>query len=446
VARLFGTDGVRGLANRELTADLALGLGAAAVRVLAASGNSSRRPLAVVGRDPRASGEFLEAALVAGLASAGADVVIVGVEPTPAVAFLTAHLGADLGVMISASHNAMPDNGIKFFARGGHKLADDLEDQIEAVLSQTWERPVGASVGRVRAESGASATYLEHLLSTVSTSLSGIRVVVDCANGAASGVAPEALRRAGADVIAIHASPDGLNINDGCGSTHMGDLIAAVREHNAVVGIAHDGDADRCLAVDANGDVVDGDQILAILSLSMRDRGVLASDTVVATVMSNLGFHIAMREAGIAVEQTGVGDRYVLEAMRAGSFSLGGEQSGHVIMSDHATTGDGVLTALHLLERMAVTGSSLADLAGVMTRLPQVLINVSGVDKSKMTSSLELAEAIALAEAELGSLGRVLLRPSGTEPLVRVMVEAVSADQARQVAERLVDQVRAALR
>ena len=446
MARLFGTDGVRGLANRELTADLALGLGAAAVRVLAASGNSSRRPLAVVGRDPRASGEFLEAALVAGLASAGADVVIVGVEPTPAVAFLTAHLGADLGVMISASHNAMPDNGIKFFARGGHKLADDLEDQIEAVLSQTWERPVGASVGRVRAESGASATYLEHLLSTVSTSLSGIRVVVDCANGAASGVAPEALRRAGADVIAIHASPDGLNINDGCGSTHMGDLIAAVREHNAVVGIAHDGDADRCLAVDANGDVVDGDQILAILSLSMRDRGVLASDTVVATVMSNLGFHIAMREAGIAVEQTGVGDRYVLEAMRAGSFSLGGEQSGHVIMSDHATTGDGVLTALHLLERMAVTGSSLADLAGVMTRLPQVLINVSGVDKSKMTSSLELAEAIALAEAELGSLGRVLLRPSGTEPLVRVMVEAVSADQARQVAERLVDQVRAALR
>jgi len=445
VARLFGTDGVRGLANRELTADLALGLGAAAVRVLAASGTSSERPLAVVGRDPRASGEFLEAALVAGLASAGADVAIVGVEPTPAVAFLTAHLGADLGVMISASHNAMPDNGIKFFARGGHKLADDLEDQIEAVLSQTWERPVGASVGRVRAESGASATYLEHLLSTVSTSLSGIRVVVDCANGAASGVAPEALRRAGADVIAIHASPDGLNINDGCGSTHMGDLIAAVREHNADIGIAHDGDADRCLAVDANGDVVDGDQILAILSLSMRDRGVLAGDTVVATVMSNLGFHIAMREAGIAVEQTGVGDRYVLEAMRAGSFSLGGEQSGHVIMSDHATTGDGVLTALHLLERMAATGSSLEGLAGVMTRLPQVLINVSGVDKSKMTSSLELAEAIVLAEAELGSLGRVLLRPSGTEPLVRVMVEAVSADQAQRVAERLVNQVRAHL-
>ena len=445
MARLFGTDGVRGLANRELTADLAMGLGSAAVRVLTASGNRSGRPLAVVGRDPRASGEFLEAALVAGLASAGANVAIVGVEPTPAVAFLTAHLGADLGVMISASHNAMPDNGIKFFSRGGHKLADDLEDQIESVLAQTWDRPVGASVGRVRTESEASATYLEHLLSTVSTSLSGIRVVVDCANGAASRVAPEALRRAGADVIAIHASPDGLNINDGCGSTHMGDLIAAVREHQADVGIAHDGDADRCLAVDANGDVVDGDQILAILSLSMRERGVLASDTVVATVMSNLGFHIAMREAGITVEQAGVGDRYVLEAMRAGAFTLGGEQSGHVIMSDHATTGDGVLTALHLLERMAVTGSSLADLAGVMTRLPQVLINVSGVDKSKMTSSTELAEAVALAEAELGSSGRVLLRPSGTEPLVRVMVEAVSADQAQQVAERLVDQVRAHL-
>jgi phosphoglucosamine mutase len=445
VARLFGTDGVRGLANRELTADLAMGLGSAAVRVLTASGNRSGRPLAVVGRDPRASGEFLEAALVAGLASAGADVAIVGVEPTPAVAFLTAHLGADLGVMISASHNAMPDNGIKFFSRGGHKLADDLEDQIESVLGQTWDRPVGASVGRVRIESEASATYLEHLLSTVSASLSGIRVVVDCANGAASRVAPEALRRAGAEVIAIHASPDGLNINDGCGSTHMGDLIAAVRDNKADVGIAHDGDADRCLAVDANGNVVDGDQILAVLSLSMRERGVLARDTVVATVMSNLGFHIAMREAGITVEQAGVGDRYVLEAMRAGAFTLGGEQSGHVIMSDHATTGDGVLTALHLLERMAVTGSSLADLAGVMTRLPQVLINVSGVDKSKMTSSPELADAVALAEAELGSSGRVLLRPSGTEPLVRVMVEAVSADQAQQVAERLVDQVRAHL-
>ncbi len=445
MARLFGTDGVRGLANRELTADLAMGLGSAAVRVLTASGNRSGRPLAVVGRDPRASGEFLEAALVAGLASAGADVAIVGVEPTPAVAFLTAHLGADLGVMISASHNAMPDNGIKFFSRGGHKLADDLEDQIESVLAQTWDRPVGASVGRVRTESEASATYLEHLLSTVSTSLSGIRVVVDCANGAASRVAPEALRRAGAEVIAIHASPDGLNINDGCGSTHMSDLIAAVRENKADVGIAHDGDADRCLAVDAHGVVVDGDQILAILSLSMRERGVLASDTVVATVMSNLGFHIAMREAGVSVEQAGVGDRYVLEAMRAGSYSLGGEQSGHVIMSDHATTGDGVLTALHVLERMSVTGSSLEELAGVMTRLPQVLINVSGVDKSKMASSPELAEAVALAEAELGSSGRVLLRPSGTEPLVRVMVEAVSADQAQQVAERLAASVRALL-
>ena len=445
MARLFGTDGVRGLANRELTADLAMGLGSAAVRVLTASGSRSGRPLAVVGRDPRASGEFLEAALVAGLASAGADVAIVGVEPTPAVAFLTAHLGADLGVMISASHNAMPDNGIKFFSRGGHKLADDLEDQIESVLAQTWDRPVGASVGRVRTESEASATYLEHLLSTVSTSLSGIRVVVDCANGAASRVAPEALRRAGAEVIAIHASPDGLNINDGCGSTHMSDLIAAVRENKADVGIAHDGDADRCLAVDAHGVVVDGDQILAILSLSMRERGVLASDTVVATVMSNLGFHIAMREAGISVEQAGVGDRYVLEAMRAGSYSLGGEQSGHVIMSDHATTGDGVLTALHVLERMSVTGSSLEELAGVMTRLPQVLINVSGVDKSKMASSPELAEAVALAEAELGSSGRVLLRPSGTEPLVRVMVEAVSADQAQQVAERLAASVRALL-
>ena len=446
MGRLFGTDGVRGVANRDLTAELALDLSVAAAHVLAEVGAfTGHRPLAVVGRDPRASGEFLSAAVVAGLASAGVDVWDAGVLPTPAVAYLTDALGADLGVVLSASHNPMPDNGIKFFARGGHKLADDVEDAVERRMGEQWDRPTGAAVGRARAYERGRHDYVGHLLKTLPTPLDGLRVVVDCAHGAASAVAPEALRGAGAEVVAIGAEPDGLNINDGYGSTALEPLQAAVVEHNAHVGIAHDGDADRCLAVDATGAVVDGDQILAVLAVALREAGALRGDTVVATVMSNLGFKLAMAREGIRVVETPVGDRYVLEAMRRGGYSLGGEQSGHVVMLDHATTGDGLLTALHLLARVAATGRPLHELAAVMDRLPQVLVNVRGVDKTRVGSEPELLAAVATAEAELGESGRVLLRSSGTEPLVRVMVEAPTADQAQQVADRLAQVVRRCL-
>ena len=446
MARLFGTDGVRGLANRDVTAELALDLAVAAAHVLGDAGAfEGHRPKAVVGRDPRASGEFLEAAVVAGLASAGVDVIRVGVVPTPAVAFLTAHTHADLGVMLSASHNAMPDNGIKFFSKGGAKLDDAIEDAIEARLNEPWDRPVGAAVGRVIEGTDLVEHYIEHLVSTVPHRLDGLRVVVDCANGAASYVAPEAYRRAGADVTEIHTSPDGININDNCGSTHMSDLQRAVVADMADIGIAHDGDADRCLAVDADGNIVDGDQIMAILALAMRDHVTLRDNTVVATVMSNLGFKIAMRDAGVSLVETAVGDRYVLEAMREQHLALGGEQSGHVIMLDHASTGDGTLTALHLMARIAETGRSVADLASVMSKLPQVLVNVKNVDKQRVQTCAPLQAAVKAAEARLGDTGRVLLRPSGTEPLVRVMVEAVSTDLANEIAAELAAVVTAEL-
>ena len=446
MGRLFGTDGVRGLANRDLTAELALDLSVAAAHVLTDLGEfAGHRPRAIVGRDTRASGEFLEAAVVAGLASAGVDVLLVGVAPTPAIAYLVESTGADLGVMLSASHNPMPDNGIKFFARGGIKLADDLEDAIESRLEESWERPIGEEVGRVSDASYLLDSYIEHLLATTSQSLKGLRVVVDGANGAASFVAPEVYRRAGAEVIAIHCAPDGRNINKDCGSTHLESLQAAVLANKADIGVAHDGDADRFLAVDADGNIVDGDQIIAVLTLAMRDAGTLKSNTVVSTVMANLGFKIAMREANITLIETAVGDRYVLEAMRDGGYNLGGEQSGHVILSEFANTGDGTLTALQLLARMAETKKSLADLAAVMTRLPQVLINVKGVDKSRATLSDVLNAEVAAVAAELGDTGRVLLRPSGTEPVVRVMVEATSAELAQEIAERLAAIVKAEL-
>ena len=446
MGRLFGTDGVRGLANTELTAELTLDLSVAAAHVLGEAGVfSGHRPLAVVGRDTRISGEFLEAAVVAGLLSAGVDVKLLGVLPTPGVAFLTEALGADLGVVLSASHNPMPDNGIKFLARGGVKLDDAVEAAIEKRLREPWQRPTGAAVGRVSTHDAAIADYAAHLVSTVQTPLAGLKVVLDCAHGAASVAGPLALRDAGAEVVAISAEPDGLNINDGCGSTHLDVLQRAVVEHGADVGFALDGDADRCLAVDHEGNVVDGDQLLSVLALAMRDAGTLRADTVVATVMSNLGFVQAMRAEGVGVRQTKVGDRYVLEAMKAFGYTLGGEQSGHVIMSGHATTGDGILTALHVLARMADQRKSLADLAGVMTRLPQVLVNVPGVDKSRADEDAVLAAAVAEAEFELGDGGRVLLRPSGTEPLVRVMVEAGTAEHARVVADRLADVVRTQL-
>ncbi|GII90808.1 phosphoglucosamine mutase [Sinosporangium siamense] len=446
--RLFGTDGVRGVAGRDLTAELAMDLSVAAAHVLGDAGafdsatGRPGRPVAVVGRDPRASGEFLEAAVVAGLASSGVDVLRLGVLPTPAVAHLTAALGADLGVMLSASHNPAPDNGIKFFARGGLKLPDTVEDEIEQRLGEKWERPVGAAVGRVRDAYGEAERYVAHLITTLPGSLDGLNVVIDCAHGAAHMVAPEALLRAGATVEAIGARPDGLNINNGCGSTHLDKLRQVVVSRGADVGIAYDGDADRCLAVTHTGDVVDGDQILAILALAMHAKGTLAKDTVVATVMSNLGFRIALREAGLSMVETAVGDRYVLEAMKADGYNLGGEQSGHVVLLDHATTGDGLLTSLHLLAEVARSGRSLAELASVMTRLPQVLVNVRDVSKARAAESAELAEAVAAAEAELGDTGRVLIRPSGTEPMVRVMVEATSQEQAEQVAARLADVVR----
>jgi len=446
LGRLFGTDGVRGLANRDLTAEIALDLSVAAAHVLGDVGAfAGHRPVAVVGRDTRASGEFLEAAVVAGLASAGVDVILLGVVPTPAVAYLVNSMDADLGVMLSASHNPMPDNGIKFFNRGGLKLDDEIENAIEARLSEPWDRPIGDQVGRVRIDQGAMTAYEKHLLGSLPNNLAGLKIVVDCANGAASVIAPEVLRSAGAEVIAIHASPDGININDGCGSTHLEDLAAAVLEHGADAGIAHDGDADRCLAIDELGQIVDGDHILAILAMSMRDAGRLVENTVVSTVMANLGFKIAMREANISVVETGVGDRYVLEEMRANGFVLGGEQSGHIVMSDFATTGDGLLTALHLLARVAQTGRSLGQLATAVTKLPQVLINVEGVDRTRLEGCIAVDEAVAQATSALGDRGRVLLRPSGTEPVIRVMVEAPSLGEAEIISESIAVVVRASL-
>ncbi|MBD8023734.1 phosphoglucosamine mutase [Microbacterium gallinarum] len=445
---IFGTDGVRGLANGPLTADLALSL-AQATAVVLGQGRSAdarraagKRITAVVARDPRVSGEFLSAAVEAGLASSGVDVLDAGVLPTPATAFLIADMDADFGVMVSASHNPAPDNGIKIFARGGVKLPDVVEERIEHAMAGPKLQPTGAGVGRIRRFADAEDRYVVHLLGSLPHRLDGIHVVLDCAHGAASGVSPETFRDAGAQVTVIGADPDGLNINDGVGSTHLDKLAEAVLAHGADVGIAHDGDADRCLAVDADGRVVDGDQIMAILAVAMKERGALADDTLVATVMSNLGLHRAMAANGIRVEQTSVGDRYVLERMNEGGFSLGGEQSGHVIMSEFATTGDGLLTGLHLLAEMARQKKSLAELASVMTVFPQILLNVTGVDRSRANSDEGVSDAVARSVAELGDSGRVLLRPSGTEPLVRVMVEAASAEDARAHAERLADVVR----
>jgi phosphoglucosamine mutase len=436
MARLFGTDGVRGVANRDLTPELALALGSAAARRLAQS-SPARRRIAVVGRDPRASGEMLEAAVIAGITSEGVDALRVGVLPTPAVAYLTGAYDADFGVMISASHNPMPDNGIKIFGSGGHKLDDATEDQIEELVAAgAAARPVGAQIGRVNDASDALARYLNHVGKAATARLDGLKVVVDCANGAAYAAAPQAYRAAGAEVIAINAEPDGLNINEGCGSTHLAVIQDAVRVHGADLGLAHDGDADRCLAVDADGAVIDGDAIMVMLALAMQESGELSSSTMVATVMSNLGLHLAMRAAGITVCTTAVGDRYVLEELRAGAFTLGGEQSGHIVLPSFGTTGDGVVTGLRVMSRMAQTGQPLAALAGAMTTLPQVLINVEVADKA-IVESPSVQSAVAQAEAELGDTGRILLRPSGTEPLVRVMVEATDENTARQLAARV---------
>jgi phosphoglucosamine mutase len=447
-SRLFGTDGVRGVAGHDLTAVLALDLGVAGAAVLAggdrAGGDRAGPPVAVVGRDPRASGEFLEAAVVAGLASAGVDVLRLGVIPTPGVAYLTHALGAAFGVVISASHNPAQDNGIKFFGPGGVKLPDAVEDQIEARLGSAPR--ANMVFGRVSDASAEQERYLDHLLGTLPADrerpLAGLRVVADCAHGAAYRLAPQALRRAGAEVIAIGAEPDGLNINAGVGSTCLGTLAAAVVEHGADAGVAYDGDADRCLAVDAGGQLLDGDQILVVLATELREGGRLAHDAVVVTVMSNQGFHVAMQDAGVAVIETPVGDKHVSAAMRDGGYVLGGEQSGHIILLEHATTGDGILTSLQLLSAVNRRGMPMSAAAKLMRKYPQVLVNVPG-DASRLGPLVD--EAVVRAETQLGGHGRVLVRPSGTEPAIRLMVQAPDAGLAEQVIGQLAAEVRLAL-
>ena len=438
MARLFGTDGVRGVANRDLTVDLALNLAKAAALVLGETArNEGRRPIAVIGRDPRISGEYLAAAVAAGLAASGVDVYDAGVIPTPATAFLTADFSADFGVMISASHNPAPDNGIKFFASGGHKLADEVEDQIEAAMNSKALSPMGSSVGRVQRFADAEDRYIVHLLGAIPNPLDGLKIVIDCAHGAASAISPQVFADSGAKVIVIGNDPDGLNINAGFGSTHMSALQSAVLEHGADMGFAHDGDADRCLGVDHDGQIIDGDQLMAILALSLKARGELARNTLVATVMSNLGLRIAMREADIEMIETKVGDRYVLEQIREGGYTLGGEQSGHIIFSRFATTGDGILTGLMIAAEVKRTGKTLKELAAQMKTYPQVLINVKGVDRSRVDSDQGLKDIVAEAEKDLGASGRVLLRASGTEALVRVMVEAADEGTAHSWADRI---------
>ena len=445
--RLFGTDGVRGIAGCDLTASLALDLSVAAADVLVGhhAPGGDRAPMAVVGRDPRVSGEFLEAAVVAGLASAGVDVLRLGVVPTPCVAYLTGAVGADFGVVISASHNPARDNGIKFFGPGGVKLPDAAEDQIEARMREQ-PGPACTRFGRVSEAGAEQERYLDHLLSTLpappATALAGLRVVADCAHGAAYRLAPLVLRRAGAEVITIGAEPDGENINAGCGSTCLDTLAAAVVEHGADAGVAYDGDADRCLAVDADGQPLDGDQILTVLATELRETGRLAGDAVVVTVMSNQGFHVAMRDAGVTVIETPVGDKYVFAAMRDGGYSLGGEQSGHIILLDHATTGDGILTSLQLLSAVHRRGMPMSAAAKLMRKYPQVLVNVPG-DVSRLGPGVDAA--VARAESALGDQGRVLVRPSGTEPAIRLMVQAADAALADRVINQLAAEVRLAL-
>jgi phosphoglucosamine mutase len=444
---LFGTDGVRGVANKDLTAELAVDLAIAAAHILGEIGAfTGHRPKAIVGQDSRASGDFLEAAVVAGLTSAGVDVYRVGVLPTPAISYLVKESGADLGVMISASHNPMPDNGIKFFARGGDKLADSVEAQIEAHLGEPWDRPTGNDVGRIINDDSAKQKYLTHLLATIDTDLAGLKVVVDCANGAASFVAPIAYEKAGAKVTAISATPTGWNINENCGSTHLENLISEVKKSGADMGVAHDGDADRCLLIDHKGEIIDGDYILMILASALQAGNKLNKKTVVGTVMSNLGFVNAMESDGIAVVKTAVGDRYVLENMLVNNYSLGGEQSGHVILREFSNTGDGLLTALQVMQVVAKSKKSLSELASKMQKYPQVLINVKGVKREKLAASTKISDYIAEQEKSLGSNGRILVRASGTESLIRVMVEAKEMQTAQKIADSIAELVRLELK
>lgn len=441
--RLFGTDGVRGIANVELTPELAFRLGEAAGHFL---GDKGRGRL-VVGRDTRRSGEMLQAALVAGITSGGADALIAGVVPTPAVAYLVKELGADGGIVISASHNPPEYNGIKLFGRDGFKLPDELEDEIERFCSadRDWDRPTGAGIGRCQFIDDAVEKYISHAVATVPTGLSGLRIALDCGHGAASVTSAEAFRRLGAQVHAINCDWDGMDINVACGSTNLTPVAEIVRAGGYHFGIAHDGDADRMLAVDEHGDEVDGDQIMAICAVRLSEAGHLKGDTVVGTVMSNLGFEVAMRERGITLVKTKVGDRYVLEQMQAMGAVFGGEQSGHIIFLEHNSTGDGLVTALQLAAAVSESGKPLSELAKVMTRYPQVLVNVEVSDRTRLATSAAITDAIDAAENELGETGRVLVRASGTEPLVRVMAEAADEAQARAVVDRLAEVVAAEL-
>lgn len=448
MGRLFGTDGVRGLANADLTAKLALELAQAAASVLTKGRHADDlrskglRPQAVIARDPRVSGQFLSHAVAAGLASSGIDVLDAGVLPTPAVALLVRDAGLDFGVMISASHNAAPDNGIKFFSFGGTKLPDEVEDRIEGFLGTQPLSPTGAGVGRISRFADAEDRYALALLKTLPVRLDGLHIVLDCAHGAAAGVSPRVFRDAGAEVTVIGAEPDGLNINQGYGSTYPGNLQEAVVELGADLGIAHDGDADRTLAVDHTGALVDGDRMIAILALAMKRRGELAGDAVAVTVMSNLGLRRLLEQHGITIHDTKVGDRYVLEEIHKSGLSLGGEQSGHIILANHQTTGDGILTGLHLAAEVIHSGRRLHDLASDMEVYPQVLVNVTGVNHNGLTGNAVISDRVADIERALGDSGRVLLRPSGTEPLVRVMVEASTKELAQQYAADIADVVR----
>ncbi|MDY0088246.1 MAG: phosphoglucosamine mutase [Coriobacteriia bacterium] len=443
MTRLFGTDGVRGIANEDLTPELAFRLGEAAGHFLGDKGTGR----IVVGRDTRRSGEMLEAAMVAGICSGGADALVAGVVPTPAVAYLTRELGADGGVVISASHNPASYNGIKFFSRDGFKLPDELEDEIEEFIAseRDWERPTGAGVGRAFHLADAVDRYVDHAVSSIDTDLKGMTIAVDCGHGAASVATPRALEELGARVISVNCDWNGMDINDGCGSTNLAPLVELVKGGGVDFGIAHDGDADRVLAVDDAGDEVDGDMIMAICAVQMKERDALPADTVVSTVMCNLGFEVAMRERGINVIKTKVGDRYVLEQMRASGAALGGEQSGHVIFMEHNTTGDGLITALQLAAAVRHAGRPMSQLRTVMTRYPQVLVNVPVKDRGRLSTSPAVLAAISAAEEELGETGRVLVRASGTEPLVRVMAEAAEEEAAAAVVERLAKVVKAEL-
>jgi len=436
MTRLFGTDGVRGVANSELTPELAFRLGEAAGHYLGDHG----RGKIVVGRDTRRSGQMLEAALVSGIVSGGADALVCGVVPTPTVALLTRDRDVDGGVVISASHNPPEYNGIKLFSRNGFKLPDDLEDEIETFTTteRTWERPTGADVGCAIEIDDAIERYVTHAVASIEGDLSGLRIAVDCGHGAAAVTTPLALERLGAEVIAINTEWTGMDINVGCGSTDLGALGELIASHEVDLGFAHDGDADRVIAMDETGAEIDGDFVMAICAAYMKEHGTLTANTVVGTVMTNMGFEVAMREQDINVIKTKVGDLYVLEQMRASGAVLGGEQSGHIIFMEHNTTGDGLVTALQLASVMKATGKPLSELSTVMRRYPQVLENVRVADKSLLATSGALSDAIRDTEKELGDGGRVLVRASGTEPLVRVMVEAESEDTAQGVVDQLV--------